>query len=297
MYVGQQDKDIKSRILQQQERNKVQQFKLADNRKGAMTYESYMQKVQDKRQTSYLKKNTENKQVQIQLFPDYSIIEDDLKENGINNYNYKLAIMKNAEEKIIRPTLIGNNINYRYGGSFAAFLQGGGRKPCDIDIEVEEGSDVMKSRDALSQKLGNRLDVKCFHENLCAYMSFLGILQSKDHTRRYEHLINIDVSNEASPQFSTSIKSPKEMSESFNNGDLVSVDDLIINYLDRLRKKPNKKNDDQQIRTLANEDDFSRISERIDEKVKDNREYYKQLLHYILFTAGIIPENYYSTSK
>lgn len=161
--------------------------------------------------------------------------------------NRKLRAMKDFEVDILRPNL--NNITYRYGGSFAAFLNGASRIPQDIDIEVEKGEDIDNILTALGITPKNDAPLKSYQKGLFAMLSFSRTIE-EDGSNITES-VDLDISNESSEAFSKYISSPTETKQQFETGNVMDIWGLILNYLDRIMRKGNSKNDNEQIKNLV----------------------------------------------
>lgn len=143
----------------------------------------------------------------------------------------------------------GLNIGYRFGGSMAAYIQGASRSPNDIDVEVSNRGKMQELAYALRQPGSGWTAAE--HRNADGQVI---LLQAK---HKNAPLIVFDMVSEADP----SLKQPAEIledmqvdvGEALPGGGLVSPAELIINYLDRIQKKPQvaqAKNDQQQILDL-----------------------------------------------
>ncbi len=166
-----------------------------------------------------------------QLSPDYTIKAKELEKNP------RLRAMQYVETRIVTPAL--NRLTYRYGGSFAAYFQGGEREPRDIDIEMENPAGVQAAAVALRRAGGV---INFLHpDGLCAVVLFL----------RGRYVISCDIVDENNARFNERVLSPEDMGETFDVGSLSSPLRLIINYLDRAIATPDRaKEDFKQIKAL-----------------------------------------------
>lgn len=241
----------------------------------------------------------------IQLFPDYNArpelqgsfsLAEQRPDNITGNMKRKFLALKNCEENIVRPALTGAGVHYRYGGSFAAFFQGAQRLPGDVDVEVEQPDDVHIAGGAVHHN-GTTVGNPLFHQGLCACITkdvpYTCIHEPFQNAHNLTMPISVDISNEASPQFSQNVKSPAERRSVFGAGDLVSRIELIMNYLDRMAMKGNNKNDHLQIADLiisagmASDPNLKPIlHQHIDTHIKNMPAQYKMLIDRIIDAAS-----------
>ena len=123
------------------------------------------------------------------------------------------------------------NIGYRFGGSISAFLQGAGRLPQDIDVEVSNGANMTVLLDRMRNPNSG----------------WVG-----DHVRQDGDVIVIVARNANVPGYSFDIvseargfNSPFVLHESMQvegsaveSGGMMPREELILNYLDRILNKP-----------------------------------------------------------
>lgn len=241
----------------------------------------------------------------IQLFPDYNarpefnmtITQQDTID-GMVDAKKKLFALRKCEENIVRPALTGAGVHYRYGGSFAAFFQGAQRLPGDVDVEVEQPGDVATAGNAINAT-GTTTQINAFGQGVYACLTKDVLFgYGRDHALGggfvMDHMpVSVDISNEASPQFSQNVKSPAERGHAFASGDTVSNLELIMNYLDRMAMKGNSKNDHLQIADLiisagmVNNPNLKPIlHQHIDTHIKNMPAQYKMLIDRIIDDAS-----------
>jgi hypothetical protein len=140
--------------------------------------------------------------------------------------------------------LENSGVHHRFGGSLAARLQGAGRAPDDLDVEVENGPDVARAGDALLQVNDRIFTYGAFRARMQARRrSFVPDLhagvsarftgengQAKD--------IEIDISNENAAVFVAGIRSPEQRGVHGAMGSLVSSPELVMNYIRRILTNP-----------------------------------------------------------
>ncbi|MEU4805724.1 DUF4157 domain-containing protein [Actinosynnema sp. NPDC023587] len=138
----------------------------------------------------------------------------------------------------------GMHINYRFGGSLSARMQGAPRRPMDIDVEVsnrDNMNDMLNqmraagsgwSGEPLAATDDRVLAITAVHANYPDY--------------------HFDVVSETHPDFNTPYEALESMQVdvgAVDSGGLVPRDELILNYLDRIGRKPEraaeKKDEDQ----------------------------------------------------
>lgn len=246
----------------------------------------------------------------IQLVPDYNArpelqgsfsLAEQRQDNITGNMKRRFLALKNCEENIVRPALTGAGVHYRYGGSFAAFFQGAQRLPGDVDVEVEQPDDVRIAGGAVHHN-GTTVGNPLFHQGLCACVTkdvpYTCIHEPFQNAHNLTMPISVDISNEASPQFSQNVKSPAERGSVFGSGDLVSRIELIMNYLDRMSRKGNNKNDHLQIADLiisagmAGDQNLKPIlHQHIDMHIKNTQDQYKMLIDRIIDNANAASYN------
>lgn len=142
----------------------------------------------------------------------------------------------------------GMHIHYRFGGSLSAHLQGALRPPMDIDVEVsnrDNMTDLLNEMSAagsgwtgtpLRASDGRVLAITARHATYPGY--------------------DFDVVSETHPDFDTPYEAPESMqvdAGTVDSGGLVPRDELILNYLDRIGRKPERaaeKGDEAQVVSL-----------------------------------------------
>lgn len=140
-----------------------------------------------------------------------------------------------------------NKIGYRFGGSMAAFIQGAGRPPMDIDVEVTNQENMKTlARVMTGQDSG-------WSGQVIPIGPQTGVLNV---SHRNVPGITFDIVNETIPQLphSGAVKETMEIDAGrVPTGGIVPSAELIFNYLDRMISKPDTaraKGDDRQIAEL-----------------------------------------------
>jgi hypothetical protein len=160
----------------------------------------------------------------------------------------------------------GLNIQYRFGGSLAAFAHGGTRLPADIDVEVNSPDNMRKLLEVMwrapavwhvkwpqdvSELKRNPLSEWDIY-SLAAYFPPVSIVATP---KEYPN-ITFDIVSEVEWSGPVDIRQGMQIDagDIGPTGHLVGVGELILNYLDRLEKKPTiakAKGDKQQIEDLV----------------------------------------------
>lgn len=126
----------------------------------------------------------------------------------------------------------GNDVGFRFGGSLSAFLHGGGKHPHDIDVEVSNQANMERLHNAITKE-GSGWDWKTTsRDNKTA-----GIVARHENAKEYK----FDIVSETHPGLDMPYTPPESMEtegEAVTSGGRVSREELIVNYLDRIGKKP-----------------------------------------------------------
>jgi hypothetical protein len=139
-----------------------------------------------------------------------------------------------------------NELGYRFGGSLSALLQGAPRLPQDIDIEVTNRANMQALFGRVSE-LGSGWS---FTSSAAADGEVVAIFAQHASTGD----LQFDIVNETHPVAFGQAHQVHEMmqleGDAVVSGDLTPADELILNYLDRMLKKPDRaveKNDAAQV--------------------------------------------------
>ena len=139
-----------------------------------------------------------------------------------------------------------NEFGYRFGGSLSALLQGAPRLPEDVDIEVTNRANMQ----ALHREIAGLGGGWSFQSSVAPDGEVIAIFAQHRGMRE----MSFDIVNETHPVAFGQAHHVHEMmqleGDAVESGDLVPPDELILNYLDRMLKKPQRaaeKNDPAQI--------------------------------------------------
>lgn len=135
--------------------------------------------------------------------------------------------------------LTAHNIPHRLGGSLAARLQGAGRTPNDLDIEVPNPVALLAAYHAVTnmnvQVTVNGLHAQCQAQAAAFQVGLLAVVNLRfvDQAGRVRQ-VSVDIVNENNPQFNQHLQAPAARGVAAPPGDLVQPPELLMNYLDRL---------------------------------------------------------------
>jgi hypothetical protein len=153
-----------------------------------------------------------------------------------------------------------SGVPHRFGGSLAARLQGAGRAPQDVDVEVQNGGDVARAGNALLHLNGRIFTYQ--HQQALVNSRPDGFIQDlhagvvlgfTNQANNEQRVVDIDISNENAPAFVAGTRSPHQRGVQPAMGSLVSRGELIMNYIRRILTNPARaaqKGDPHQVRQL-----------------------------------------------
>jgi hypothetical protein len=138
------------------------------------------------------------------------------------------------------------HVNHRLGGSLAARLQGAGRQPVDLDVEVQNGPDVARAGNAVLAVNGHDFMYRNLQARIEAVrVSFIPDLHAGVQTRftaqnGERRVVDVDISNENAPQFVGGVRSPEQRGVPPAVGALVTREELVTNYIRRILTFPER---------------------------------------------------------
>jgi hypothetical protein len=156
-------------------------------------------------------------------------------------------------------------IHSRAGGSLVAAQYGGGRHPEDVDLEFNNGHDLEAAYQTLANfngqvtLEGQQFQVrgqKLQHNPGMGAQIYLHFADSAGRTQS----IPVDLTNENNPAFNEGLIAPQARGIGAGSSRQMSPEELVVNYLDRMGKKPDtamRKGDAQQIASILRNQGFN----------------------------------------
>lgn len=156
-------------------------------------------------------------------------------------------------------------IHSRAGGSLVAAQFGGSRHPEDVDLEFSNGHDLESAYHTLANfngqvtLEGQQFQVrgeKLRHTPGMGAQIYLHFADGAGRT----HSIPVDLTNENNPAFNEGLISPQARGVSASSSRQMSPEELVVNYLDRMGKKPDtamRKGDARQIASILRNQGFN----------------------------------------
>jgi len=156
-------------------------------------------------------------------------------------------------------------IHSRAGGSLVAAQYGAARRPEDVDLEFANGHDLESAYHTLANfngqvtLEGQQFEVRGQKLRHTPGMGAQIALHFADGAGR-THSIPVDLTNENNPAFNEGLISPQARGVSASSSRQTSAEELVVNYLDRMDKKPDtamRKGDPQQIANILRGQGFN----------------------------------------
>ena len=194
-------------------------------------------------------------------------ISKEISSSGIGKSAHK-GILREIFEK-----LESENLSYKVGGSIAAKLLGARRSPNDLELEMPDTPSVLKGHEAINEiattyKIQNSY-VKLGNPTFGVSIKFDGTINN-DQTENAEPVrFEIDMIDENADGMDGQLEKPQVMDIFSGNAsreidNVVERSRLIVNYVDRSYKKPDKarlKQDYHQIHDLLETGNKNKVLE------------------------------------